>query len=183
MLSQHLFSLIIFFINLTKKCVAHKVMGIRHSIVILLLVLCASLSTYGQTEEEVKQRYKKFIRQHVFGAMNVQRCDSEIRTRHITGSQNDNSCKEVNTFILAITTKLKQFVPEEVLDSLKQRRVYEHKPFPVVTCTLISGERHPNVHTEDTSPLERLLWGVQATGQHIMKKVSLYRYQAEHSLT
>ncbi|KAL1261988.1 hypothetical protein QQF64_007253 [Cirrhinus molitorella] len=83
-----------------------KVMGIRHSIMILLLALCASLSTNGQTEE-VKERYKKFIRQHVFGAMNVQRCDSEIRTRRITGSQNDNSCKEVNTFILANNKQVK----------------------------------------------------------------------------
>ncbi|KAF4104867.1 hypothetical protein G5714_014198 [Onychostoma macrolepis] len=39
--------------------------------------------------------------------MNVQRCDSEIRTRRITGSQNDNSCKEVNTFILANNNQVK----------------------------------------------------------------------------
>ncbi len=121
-----------------------RVMGIRHSIVILLLVLCASLSTYGQTEEEVKQRYKKFIRQHVFGAMNVQRCDSEIRTRHITGSQNDNSCKEVNTFILANNNQVKAVCTGGGTRLPENRDLYmSNKPFPVVACTLISGERHP----------------------------------------
>ncbi len=108
-------------------------MGIHHSIVILLLVLCASMCTYGQTEEEVEERYKKFIRQHVFGAMNIQRCDSEIRTRRIMGSQNDNSCKEVNTFILANNKQVKSVctgggtpVPS------KKRLVYEQQ---AISCS------------------------------------------------
>lgn len=119
-------------------------MGIHHSIVILLLVLCASMCTYGQTEKEVEVRYKKFIRQHVFGAMNIQRCDSEIRTRRIMGSQNDNSCKEVNTFILANNKQVKAVCTGGGTPVPQKRDLYmSNKPFPVVTCALISGERHP----------------------------------------
>ncbi|XP_016332561.1 ribonuclease-like 3 [Sinocyclocheilus anshuiensis] len=136
-------------------------MGIHHSIMILLLVLCASLFICGQTDEEVvEQRYKKFIRQHVFGAMNVQRCDSEIRTRRITGSQDDNSCKEVNTFILANNKQVKAVCTGGGTRRPENRDLYiSNKPFPVVTCTLISGERHPRCEYRGHRSTRRIVVG------------------------
>uniref|UniRef100_A0A8C1VVI5 Ribonuclease like 3 n=1 Tax=Cyprinus carpio TaxID=7962 RepID=A0A8C1VVI5_CYPCA len=105
-------------------------------------------------QEEVKQHYKKFMRQHVFGAMNVQRCDSEIRTRCITGSQTDNSCKEANNNqVKAVCTGGGTQLPEN-------RDLYiSNKPFPVVTCTLISGERHPKCEYRGHRSTRRIVVG------------------------
>uniref|UniRef100_A0A671LUN7 Uncharacterized protein n=1 Tax=Sinocyclocheilus anshuiensis TaxID=1608454 RepID=A0A671LUN7_9TELE len=125
-------------------------MGIHHT-VILLLVLCASQNYKNFI------RYKKFIRQHVFGAMNVQRCDSEICTsrdpKMTTAAKKSTPSLANNNQVKAVCTGGGTRLPEN-------RDLYmSNKPFPVIT-----------LNTEDTSPLERLLWGVQVIGQRIMKK-------------
>lgn len=121
-------------------------MGIHQSTVIVLLVFCAffPLSTYGQPAE-VRRRYEHFLTQHVYGAMTVQRCDRVIRDRRITQSQDGNDCKEVNTFIQANSNQVRAVCTGAGTQQYENRDLFiSENPFPVVTCTLRSGERRPN---------------------------------------
>ncbi|XP_073710706.1 ribonuclease-like 3 [Misgurnus anguillicaudatus] len=125
-------------------CIAHQVIKMHQSAVILLLVLCASLSTDAQPAD-VRQRYEKFLRQHVYGKMNERICDSEIRKRQITLSDTDNGCKEVNTFIQANGNTVRAVCTGGGTIYNKQRNLYiSNNPFPVITCKLTGGTRRPN---------------------------------------
>ncbi|KAK7141257.1 hypothetical protein R3I93_015422 [Phoxinus phoxinus] len=126
--------------------VAHQVMGIHQSTVIVLLVLCAffSLSIYGQPAE-VRRRYEHFLTQHVYGAMTEQRCDRVIRERRITQSETSNNCKEVNTFIQANSNEVRAVCTGGGTRLPENRDLYiSENGFPVVMCTLRSGGRRPN---------------------------------------
>ncbi|XP_065126450.2 ribonuclease-like 3 [Paramisgurnus dabryanus] len=115
----------------------------HQSAVILLLVLCASLSTDAQPAD-VRERYKTFLNQHVNGNMNEHICTSVIRSRHIT-KPNTNECKEVNTFIQANGNTVKSVCTGGGRIYNYQRNLYiSLNPFPVITCTLKSGTRRPN---------------------------------------
>ncbi len=72
-------------------CVVHQVMEIHQSAVILLLVLAASFTAYGQPAN-ILPRYQKFLNQHYGPSVSEQDCDREIRNRHIT-SGIANDCK------------------------------------------------------------------------------------------
>ncbi|CAM4660354.1 unnamed protein product [Leuciscus chuanchicus] len=61
-----------------------QVMEIHQSAVILLLVLCVSISTHAQP-----QGYEQFLKQHVFGAMTVQKCDMRA------GAEEERTCRMV----------------------------------------------------------------------------------------
>lgn len=116
-----------------------QVMEILQSAVIFLLVF--SISFTAELPPDVVPRYQKFLRQHVDPDMSVQKCDSEILNREITTGPG-NDCKEVNTFIQANKNNVKAVcgkagTPEKNLFKSNQ-------PFPVITCKLTSGERHPN---------------------------------------
>ncbi|KAK7136691.1 hypothetical protein R3I93_016896 [Phoxinus phoxinus] len=112
-------------------------MEIHQSAVILLLVLCVSFSAHGQPEG-----YEHFLKQHVFGAMTVQKCDGEIHRRGIVRPQTTNGCKEKNTFILAD----KKHVNTVCGAAGTPEGIYRksNNPFPMVICKLHSGNTHPH---------------------------------------
>lgn len=111
--------------------------------VILLLVMCALFSTDAQPAD-VRQRYEKFLRQHVYGNMNEHICDREISKRHITQPNTDNGCKEVNTFIQANKDTVRAVCTGGGEIYNKNKDFYmSNQPFAVVTCTHKSGARHP----------------------------------------
>ncbi|XP_072539865.1 ribonuclease-like 3 [Salminus brasiliensis] len=117
-------------------------MEIHRFAVVFLLALCATLSADAQPAE-VKERYVHFLNQHVFGSMNENKCDSVIRdpNRRITAGDT-NKCKEINTFVLATHEQVRAVCQKGGIH--KTRNLYQStKPFPVVTCRLKSGERHP----------------------------------------
>ncbi|XP_056109149.1 ribonuclease-like 3 [Rhinichthys klamathensis goyatoka] len=113
-------------------------MEIHQSAVILLLVVCVSFSTHAQPDG-----YEKFLKQHVFGAMTVQKCDSEIRIRGIVRPQTTNGCKETNTFILA-NKKYVRAVCGKAGTALGDDKFMSNNPFPVVICKKNSGDTHPH---------------------------------------
>lgn len=116
----------------------------HQSALILLLVLCASLST-DAGPKDVKERYEKFLRQHVYGNMNEHICDREIYKRHITKNDTSNECKEVNTFIQANKDTVRAVCTGggSIYNNIKD--LYEsQKPFPVIACKLRKGDRYPN---------------------------------------
>ncbi|XP_039538755.1 ribonuclease-like 3 [Pimephales promelas] len=116
-------------------------MEIHQSAVILLLVVCVSFSTHAQPAD-IMRRYQKFLNQHLGPDMNVQKCDSEMRTRNITGT--DGGCKPVNTFIQANENQLKA-VCDKRNQLNKDRNLFKSgQQFPVVTCRFKPGLTPPN---------------------------------------
>ncbi|XP_073699513.1 ribonuclease-like 3 [Garra rufa] len=117
-------------------------MEIHQSAVIVLLVLAASFTANGQPDD-VKPRYKNFLNQHLGPHVSKNDCDKEIRKRNITASGTANGCKEVNTFIQANKKNINVVCGEG--GTPQGRNLFKsNQPFPVVTCKLQSGQRHPN---------------------------------------
>uniref|UniRef100_A0A9J8C566 Ribonuclease like 2 n=1 Tax=Cyprinus carpio carpio TaxID=630221 RepID=A0A9J8C566_CYPCA len=114
-------------------------MEIHPSAVILLLLLAASFTAYGQPDD-IKPRYQKFLSQHVGLRVSEHDCNREIRKRDITASE--NGCKEVNTFIKAKKDIIRVVCGKGGTPQGKNL-FKSNKPFPVVTCKLKSGERRP----------------------------------------
>ncbi|XP_056109151.1 ribonuclease-like 3 [Rhinichthys klamathensis goyatoka] len=125
-------------------------MEIHQSAVILLLVVCVSFSTHA-----VPDGYKHFLKQHVFGAMTVQKCDSEIHTRGIVQSDTTNGCKDINTFILA-NKKDVNAVCGKAGTQRGNNRV-SNNPFPVVICKLHSGNTHPHCEYRGTRSTRQIV--------------------------
>ncbi|XP_026054708.1 ribonuclease-like 3 [Carassius auratus] len=123
----------------------NKVMEIHASAVILLLILAASFTAYGdeQPPPDINPRYQKFLSQHVGLRVSEHACDREIRKRDITASGTENGCKEVNTFIKAKKDIIRVVCGKGGTPQGKNL-FKSNKPFPVVTCKLKSGQRHPN---------------------------------------
>ncbi len=116
-------------------------MEIHQSAVILLLVLAASFTVYGQPPD-ITPRYQKFLTQHYGPHVSEQDCDKEIRNRHITAAGTANGCKEVNTFVQANTNEIKAVCGRGGTPHVNNKTI-SNQPFPVVTCTRKSGQRHP----------------------------------------
>uniref|UniRef100_A0A3B4TC78 Ribonuclease A-domain domain-containing protein n=1 Tax=Seriola dumerili TaxID=41447 RepID=A0A3B4TC78_SERDU len=90
---------------------------------------------------DVTDRYRKFIAQHINGQMSVNRCDDEIRNRHITKTDS-NECKETNTFIRA-TTNIVKSICERAGEPYGQM-TKSLQPFDIVVCSLRNQQgRHP----------------------------------------
>ncbi|XP_067271575.1 ribonuclease-like 3 [Pseudorasbora parva] len=115
-------------------------MEIHQSAVILLLVFCVSFSTLHAQPAYILPRYQKFLNQHLGPHMSGQKCTSEIRERNITGT--DNLCKPVNTFIQANENDLKAVCART--NQMNRNLFKSGQQYPVVTCRLQSGEKHPD---------------------------------------
>lgn len=147
--------------NCLTVCTVHQVMKMHQCAVILLLVLCASLSTDAQPAD-VRQRYEKFLKQHVYGNMNERICDREISKRHITKPNTDNGCKEVNTFILANKETVKAICTGGGAIYNKNKDLYmSTQPFAVVTCSLKSGARHPKCSYRGNKSTRKIVVGCE----------------------
>lgn len=123
--------LILFFFP---QCLHQRTMKI--TLVCLLLLSSTVLS------QNVAQRYRKFIEQHINGQMSVNRCDEVIRSRRISKTDS-NECKETNTFIRANTNTVKSICERggEPYGQLTRSL----QPFDVVVCTLKNQQgRQPN---------------------------------------
>uniref|UniRef100_A0A671LWZ8 Ribonuclease like 2 n=1 Tax=Sinocyclocheilus anshuiensis TaxID=1608454 RepID=A0A671LWZ8_9TELE len=97
------------------------------------------------TLDDIKPRYQKFLNQHFGPRVSEHACDREIRNRKITVSESANGCKEVNTFIQANTNNIKTVCGDGGTPQMNNRNLsMSNQPFPVVTCKLQSGQRHPN---------------------------------------
>lgn len=121
------------------------------SVCFLLLSLCDAVLSQPA---DVHPRYMKFINQHVNGQMSVNRCDSVIRSRHIT-TANSNECKETNTFIRATTNIIKPIcgLAGEHHGELRKSLL----PFDIVVCTLKNnGGRHPNCQYRGVSHTRKI---------------------------
>ncbi|XP_042605618.1 ribonuclease-like 3 [Cyprinus carpio] len=117
-------------------------MEIHPSAVILLLLLAASFTAYGQPDD-IKPRYKKFLNQHLGPHVNEHACDREIRKRDITAPGTANGCKEVNTFIQANKNDIKVVCGKG--GTPQGNNLFKsNQRFPVVTCKLQTRQRHPN---------------------------------------
>lgn len=122
----------------------NKVMEIHPSAVILLLLLAASFTAYGQPDH-IQLRYEKFLNQHLGPHVNEHACDREIGRRKIIASGTANGCKEVNTFIQTYTDKINTVCGDGGTPQMNNRNLsMSNQPFPVVTCKLKSGQRRPN---------------------------------------
>ncbi|XP_005726648.1 angiogenin-like [Pundamilia nyererei] len=83
----------------------------------------------------ISERYQKFINQHIFQRMSVDRCTSVIASRRIKTA--DNECKETNTFIRATTGLVKPICDHagEPYGEMTKST----KPFDIVVCKLKGG--------------------------------------------
>ncbi|XP_058618052.1 ribonuclease-like 3 [Onychostoma macrolepis] len=116
-------------------------MEIHQSAVILLLVLAAAFTAYGQPAH-ITLRYKNFLHQHLGPHVNERQCDSEISRRHITLA--GNVCKPTNTFIQVNANNIRAVCGKGGTQHRDNRiRFTSNKPFFVVTCELQSGKRYP----------------------------------------
>ncbi|XP_071314412.1 ribonuclease-like 3 isoform X2 [Trachinotus anak] len=106
--------------------------------------VCLLLLSATVLSQNVNERYRKFIEQHINGKMSVNRCDEEIGLRRISKT-NSNECKETNTFIRATTNIVKSIcglagAPYERNGQLTRSL----QPFDIVVCTLRNqGARQP----------------------------------------
>ncbi|XP_054880497.1 ribonuclease-like 3 [Poeciliopsis prolifica] len=106
-------------------------------------------------DQRVRERYRKFIKQHINVHMSRTRCDAEISQRRISKTDS-NECKETNTFIRANTNLVKRIcggagepAPDQMRKSLQ--------PFDVVVCTLRNeGARHPHCQYRGASRTRRI---------------------------
>lgn len=115
-------------------------MEIHQSAVILLLVLAASFTAYGQPDN-IKPRYQKFLTQHYGPSVSEQDCDKEIRNRRITASGTANGCKDVNTFINANKNDINNVCGRG--GTPKGNNLFiSNQPFAVVTCKR-KGQQNP----------------------------------------
>ncbi|XP_026054662.1 ribonuclease-like 3 [Carassius auratus] len=112
------------------------------SAVILLLISAASFTANGQPDD-IKPRYQKFLNQHLGPHVSERDCDREIRNRGITASGTENDCKEVNTFIQANKNNI-NVVCGKGGTPQGNNLFKSNQRFPLVTCKLQSGQRHPN---------------------------------------
>ncbi|KAK7136692.1 hypothetical protein R3I93_016897 [Phoxinus phoxinus] len=131
-------------------------MEIHQSAVILLLVLCVSFSAHAQPQPG----YNNFLKQHVFGAMTVQKCDGEIHAREIVRPLTTNGCKEKNTFILANKKDVKA-VCDKAGTPQGDKRI-SNKPFPVVICKLQKKKKedrptHPHCEYRGTRSTRKIV--------------------------
>ncbi|XP_058615792.1 ribonuclease-like 3 [Onychostoma macrolepis] len=133
-------------------------MEIRPSAVILLLVLAASFTAYGQPPH-ILPRYKKFLTQHYGPSVSEKDCDKEIKNRQITASGTANGCKDVNTFVNANKNQIKA-VCSGGGTPLGNNLFVSNQPFPVVTCKLKSGQSHPKCkHGNGKKSTRRIVLG------------------------
>lgn len=106
----------------------------------LACLLLLSTTVLSQT---VKERYEKFINQHIKAGMSVNRCDAEINDRRISKTGSDE-CKETNTFILSTTDPV-QAICGKAGVPYDGGMTKSTTPFPVVICSLRnSGARLPS---------------------------------------
>uniref|UniRef100_A0A3B3BKM2 Ribonuclease A-domain domain-containing protein n=1 Tax=Oryzias melastigma TaxID=30732 RepID=A0A3B3BKM2_ORYME len=89
---------------------------------------------------KLSMRYKKFHMQHIDNKVIKKGCDSVIGRKNIYN--NDNSCKEVNTFILGDPVKVKNICKGE--GTPKGTLTLSRGKFRIIKCTLKSGVRKPN---------------------------------------
>ncbi len=95
-----------------------QVMKIHQSAVILLLVVCAPLSSYSQT-------YQQFINKHLAPAgMKIDDCTAKILELKINQG---TDCKKTNTFI--------QATEDEIANLCTNTNIYSGKKFDVIVCT------------------------------------------------
>ncbi|XDV23847.1 hypothetical protein PO909_028231 [Leuciscus waleckii] len=133
-------------------------MEIHQSAVILLLVLCVSFSTHAQPPDHIKPRYQNFLNQHFGPDMSVQKCDSEIRKRRITGA--DGGCKDVNTFIQANSNDIKVVCDPQTGGTHQSGNLYRSgQQFNVITCKSKSGSRHPRCEYRGTRSTRYVVLG------------------------
>uniref|UniRef100_A0A672YZH6 Ribonuclease A-domain domain-containing protein n=1 Tax=Sphaeramia orbicularis TaxID=375764 RepID=A0A672YZH6_9TELE len=83
------------------------------------------------------QRYRKFKNQHIIGEMNVNRCSTVIRNRHITMTDS-NQCKEINSFIISMPNPVKAVCGRAGKPYGTGAMTESLQPFDVITCTLRS---------------------------------------------
>lgn len=114
-------------------------MKFHQSVVILLLVLCASLSTDAQPAD-VRRQYDNFRNQHVNVGMRDTMCDTVIQDRNIW-DRKTNACKPVNTFIRA-TDAVINAVCGLGGTRLGGNLYRSNNPFYVVTCRHDRGDIH-----------------------------------------
>uniref|UniRef100_A0A3P9M0B5 Ribonuclease A-domain domain-containing protein n=1 Tax=Oryzias latipes TaxID=8090 RepID=A0A3P9M0B5_ORYLA len=87
----------------------------------------------------LKSRYEKFRRQHIDKHMTANKCDSVMNRKNIFN--NDNSCKETNTFIVDDPAKVKR-ICEGIADG---KMMQSTEMFRIVKCELKNtGARKPN---------------------------------------
>lgn len=112
-------------INSVTHCLHQGTM--RITFVCLLLLSSTVLS------QNVSERYRKFLAQHIAREMSANRCDVEIRSRGISKTDS-NECKETNTFIRANVNTVRSICE-------RGGEPYGHltrslQPFDIVVCTL-----------------------------------------------
>ncbi|KAL4631193.1 ribonuclease like 2 precursor-like [Arapaima gigas] len=84
-------------------------------------------------------RYEKFLRQHYGKTVNEHDCTKEMKLREIY-NENDNTCKEVNTFIVSSTIEQIKAICDKAGEYYGRGNLYRSiQPFPVVTCKLRRG--------------------------------------------
>ncbi|KAA0709483.1 hypothetical protein E1301_Tti004092 [Triplophysa tibetana] len=104
------------------------------SSVILLLVLCASLSIDAQPA-----KYFTFVKQHVSNGMRKHMCTTEIANKNI---RSFNGCKPVNTFINALDDQVRAVCTgggQNIGGNLFRSSL----KFDVVKCNQIPGTMYP----------------------------------------
>ncbi|XP_041834898.1 LOW QUALITY PROTEIN: ribonuclease-like 3 [Melanotaenia boesemani] len=93
-------------------------------------------------DKETQKCYEKFRRQHIDNKMTAVKCDSEIGKKKIYN--NDNSCKETNTFILDDPAKVKSICNGDGEYDEKTNMTKSRQAFKIVVCELNNqGARKP----------------------------------------
>ncbi|CAL9695210.1 unnamed protein product [Knipowitschia caucasica] len=123
---------------------------------LFVLVLCPSL-LLGQN---VVDRYRNFINQHVNQGMSRTRCAEVMRTRRITAE--NNNCKQTNTFISSTTNAIKAVCGNAgtpYKNSANLRKSLQ--PFPVINCEQSGTHRPPRCEYRGRSQTVYVVLGCQ----------------------
>uniref|UniRef100_A0A8C9RBG5 Ribonuclease like 3 n=1 Tax=Scleropages formosus TaxID=113540 RepID=A0A8C9RBG5_SCLFO len=104
--------------------------------------------------EETK--YEKFLRQH-YDFKNQHGCTTEMRRREIFNKK-DNTCKEVNSFIVSSTTNQIKAICDKAGTHHGAGNLYKsNQPFPVITCKLKKGTYRNDCEYNDGKKSSRYL--------------------------
>uniref|UniRef100_A0A3Q2T8S1 Angiogenin-like n=1 Tax=Fundulus heteroclitus TaxID=8078 RepID=A0A3Q2T8S1_FUNHE len=101
------------------------------------------------------ERYQKFKRQHIDKKVTAQKCTAVMKQKRI--SNNDNSCKETNTFILAAEKEVKSVCNGQGVYNKQSNFTESKKKFRLVICKLRKQARKPKCEYRGTCLTNRII--------------------------
>ncbi|KAM4710674.1 ribonuclease-like [Anableps anableps] len=101
---------------------------------------CMNTTSMSEVEKDTRERYNTFKRQHVDKKMTAQKCTAVMKQKRI---YDNNSCKKINTFILADAKEVKSICDDQGVYNNESHYTESKRKFRVVVCRTKKQARKP----------------------------------------